>query len=235
MKRSYHQPERGIKSWHEAERPREKLRQRGAATLELVELLGILIQSGTAEATAIEIGREILRAVDYNLQLLAEWSTDDFQRFRGIGPARAAILAAALELTRRREQQRFDPRQSLTNSQETYQFLRGILGDLNHEEFWILCLNQGHRMIAAHPISKGGITGTVADGRIIFRHAINTPKCTSLILAHNHPSGQLRPSQADVQLTKKLQVAAKSLDLTILDHLIIGPNGYFSFMDERLL
>jgi DNA repair protein RadC len=203
--------------------------------LTLPELLGILIGSGHPEATAVEVAREILQSVDYDLHTLSTWKPVEFEKFKGIGPAKSVILTAALELTRRRQQQAFRSMTALTDSAATYRYLRGILSDLGHEEFWLLCLNQGNKLLAAHQISKGGITGTVVDNRLVFRKAINTPKCVSIILAHNHPSGQLRPSQADIQLTAKIARAARDLDIKVLDHVIVGQGGYYSFMDEKLL
>lgn len=235
MSKPYHLPERGIKSWREEERPREKLQLKGAAHLTLSELMGILIGSGHSDATAVEVAREILQSVDYDLHLLSTWKPEQFETFKGIGPAKSVILAAALELTRRRQQQAFRSATALTNSAATYRYLRGILGDLEHEEFWLLCLNQGNKLLATHQISKGGITGTVVDNRLVFRKAISTPKCVAIILAHNHPSGQLHPSQADIQLTAKITRAARDLDLKVLDHVIVGQSGYYSFMDEKLL
>ncbi|MEM9837300.1 MAG: DNA repair protein RadC [Bacteroidota bacterium] len=235
MTNSYKHWTGGIKAWKEEERPREKLLAQGADQLTLAELLGILINAGHQEVTAVALAQEILRAVEYDLHALSTWQAPDFQAFKGIGPAKAVTLVAALELTRRRAQQNFKRQSVLTDSQSTYQYLKGILGDLDHEEFWVLCLNQANRLITARLISKGGIVGTVVDSRIVFRLAINTPRCVSIILAHNHPSGQLRPSQADIQLTQKMVKGAKSLDLRVLDHLIVGQSGYFSFMDEQLL
>ncbi len=235
MTKQYDKPERGIKSWEEADRPREKLLQSSAAQLSLAELLAILINSGTQEFTAVELARDILQAVDYDLHQLATWKPHDFRRFKGIGPARAVTLIAALELTRRREQQQVKPLTSVSSSQESYQYLKGFLADKDHEEFWIICLNQGNKLICSHLISKGGITGTVVDSRQVFRTAINTPRCVSIILAHNHPSGQLRPSQADIQLTSKLVAAGRGVDINVLDHLIIGAGGYYSFSDEGML
>lgn len=231
----YLDPSRSIKSWQEAERPRERLLDQGPEQLTLAEILGIIIQTGYQHTTAIDIAREILQATDYNLHALARWDTRDFLRFKGIGPAKAVMLVAALELTRRRTQQQQNPQSVLLDSSSVYTYLRGYLADLDHEEFWIICLDQAKHPLARHLISKGGITGTVVDNRIVFRYAINTPRCVALVLAHNHPSGQLRPSTADIQLTKKISSASKSLDLQVLDHLIIGQSGYYSFADEGML
>lgn len=228
-------PARGIKSWHKDERPREKLQANGAAQLTLAELLGILIGSGHQEATAIEIGREILSAVDYDLHALSRWQPQDYCRFKGIGPARAVTLAAAMELTRRRQEQNHREEVQIKGSEDGYNCLKAKLADLDHEECWLLCLSQSNRLLATHLISKGGITGTVVDARIVFRHAINTQRCVSVILAHNHPSGNLKPSHADIQLTHKLIRAGKQLDIKVHDHLIITQQGYFSFADEGLI
>jgi DNA repair protein RadC len=235
MTTTYKPQARGIKSWNEAERPREKLLSAGPRQLSLAELLGILIGSGHKEATAVELGREILQFVDYDLHALARWKAVDFCRFKGIGPARAVTIAAALELSRRRTTQTFRPESPLNDSEDVYQYFKGILGDLDHEECWIICLSQANKLLTTHRISEGGITGTVVDPRIIFRHVVTNPRCVSFILAHNHPSGNRLPSRADVQLTRKLAKAARYLDLKLQDHLIITQDGYYSFLDEGLL
>ena len=235
MPKVYGLPENSIKFWNEDERPREKLLAKGPALLSLSELLGILINAGHQNASAVEIAKAILRSVDYDLHTLARKRPLDFMQFKGIGPARAVVLTAAMELSRRRAMQRFNQKLPILNSQTSYQYLRGLIGDLDHEEFWILCLNQANRLIASYLISKGGISSTVADSRIIFRSALTTNGCVSIILAHNHPSGQLRPSEADRRLTKKLVAGAKNLDLSVQDHLIIGQQGYYSFADQGLL
>lgn len=225
-------PLRGIKSWHADERPREKLRNQGAAQLSLAELIGILIGSGHAEATAIELGRQILQAADYDLHALSRWEPQDYAKFRGIGPARAVTLAAAMELTRRRIQQPARAESTISNSEAARQYLVGLIGDLNHEQCWLLCLSQANKVLASHQISIGGITGTVVDPRVIFRLALTNPRCVSVILAHNHPSGNLHPSPADIKLTRNLVKAGEMINIKVQDHLIITQSGYFSFADE---
>lgn len=168
---------------------------------------------------------------------MARWQAKDYQQagIKGLGVAKAVTLTAALELSRRRELDPTKPKTAVISSMGSYEIFKGHLADLDHEEFWLLALNQANRPVGKQRISTGGITGTVVDTRLVFRYALQTKGCVSLILAHNHPSGQLKPSEADRQLTKKLSEGARNLDLRILDHLIVSNLGYFSFADEGLL
>jgi DNA repair protein RadC len=174
-------------------------------------------------------------SVDHRLGALADWNIADFRRFKGIGEVRAIRLMAALELGRRREAAAIRERPILGNAEQCFSYLRPLLADLPHEEFHLLCLNRANKLLGAHLISKGGVTATVADAKLIFRAALSHGSVTSLVLAHNHPSGQAFPSQADIQLTRKLATAARSLDLYVLDHIIVAGREYYSFANNGIL
>ena len=233
MPNTYDQaPHRGIRSWRAEERPREKMRNNGPEQLSLAELLAVILRSGNQLETAVDLAQRILIAAEHDLHQLARWTVADFCRFKGVGAAKAVALVAALELGRRRASQSARQQPHFNNSAASYAYLRPLIGDLQHEEFWVLLLNQSHSLLGAQLISKGGVTGTVADARIIFKKALEMSSCTSLILAHNHPSGQQFPSAADRLLTHKLSSAARLLDLVVLDHIIVTQHGYYSFADE---
>lgn len=236
MNKSYNQIKGGsIRSWRVEERPREKMCSNGPEQLSLAELLAVILRSGNQNESAVDLAQRILLAADQDLHQIARWSVADFCRFKGVGEAKAVALVAALELGRRRASQSARQQARFNDSAASYAYLRPLIGDLQHEEFWVLLLNQGHALLGAQLISRGGVTGTVADARIIFRKALETSSCTSIILAHNHPSGQVFPSAADRLLTQKLSKAARLLDLLILDHLIVTQHGYFSFADAEEL
>jgi DNA repair protein RadC len=202
------------------EQPREKCLEYGPTALADAELLAILLRTGGNGQSAVDLARR-------------QWT--DLTRLPGIGPVKALQVVAAMELGRRRESKLPRQKPLLTNSEACFRYLRPRLGDLCHEEFHILCLNQANRLLGAHVISHGGTTGTVADAKRIFRTALRHGSVTSLVLAHNHPSGQLHPSTADLRLTTKLSRAARHLDLHVLDHLIVAGQGYYSFADHQLL
>ena len=220
-----------IKAWAEADRPREKMMRLGQKGLSDAELLAILLGSGSRQETALALARRILQAVEGNLVRLGRCTRAELQAFRGVGEAKAVSVMAALELGRRRQLAQVSDRPQVRSSKDAYRAIAPMLLDLPHEEFWILLLNRANRVIGREQISAGGVTGTVVDAKLIFRKAMEGLAC-SLILCHNHPSGNLRPSQADIDLTAKLQEAGKTLDVVILDHLIIGDKQYFSFADE---
>jgi len=224
----------GIKSWAEEDRPREKLMLKGKAALSDAELLGILINSGTTKLTAVDIGKEILRKTDNDLNHLAKLSVKDLSKFPGIGEARAITIVAALELGRRRKETESREKPKITCSRDAFDVLRPHLMDVPHEEFWILVLNRANQVIRPVQISAGGVSGTVADPKIIFKAALEH-LASAVILSHNHPSGNLQPSQADKDLTRKLKAAGQLLDIPILDHLILSDKTYLSFADEGLL
>ncbi len=224
-----------IKDLGADDQPREKLRRIGARSLADAEIIAILLGSGVRGQSVLEVARRLLLSVDHDLHQFADWSIGDFCRFKGIGEVRAIRLMAALELGRRRESAAPRTRVLLGNSEQSVRYLRPLLADLPHEEFHLLCLNRANKLLGAHLISKGGVTATVADAKLIFRAALSHPTATSLILAHNHPSGQAFPSEADIRLTHKLARAAKSLDLYVLDHIIIAGRNFYSFADENML
>jgi DNA repair protein RadC len=220
-----------IKLWAEDDRPREKLLLKGKRTLSDAELLAILIGSGSRNETAVELCKRILQSVNNNLNELAKLSVSDLQKFKGIGEAKAIAIAAALELGSRREVSEIVKRDVITCSKDIYQLMKGNLADLPHEEFWVLYLNRANKVIEKFALSRGGVSGTVADSKIIYKRALEI-LASSVILVHNHPSGNLKPSQQDITLTKQLKEAGKLLDINVLDHVIISEQGYYSFADE---
>jgi DNA repair protein RadC len=223
-----------ITAWAEADRPREKFLQNGKQNLSNAELLGILLGSGSREQTAVGLAQSILQSANNNLNELGKRSLSDFMKFKGIGEAKAITIAAALELGRRRQLTDVIERPKITCSRDSYNAIAPILEDLQHEEFWILLLNQANRVISRKQISIGGKTGTVVDARIVFQKALEG-EAANIILAHNHPSGNLVPSPQDIKLTQKLRNAGTFLDIRVFDHLIIGDKGYYSFADEGKL
>ncbi|SRX54650.1 DNA repair protein RadC [Aequorivita sp. CIP111184] len=223
-----------IKNWNEDDRPREKLLLKGRIALSDAELIAILIGSGSRNESAVSLSQRILASVDNNLSELGRLSIPELIEFKGIGEAKAISIAAAMELGRRRRTGEALERKKITSSNSVFEYVQPIIGELPHEEFWILYLNNSNKVIKSAQLSKGGITGTVVDVRLAFKEALQLG-AVGIILAHNHPSGTLRPSQADIQLTKKLKVAGDSLDIKVLDHLIITEKAYFSFADENML
>lgn len=225
---------RKILSWAEEDRPREKLMLKGKAALSDAELIAILIGSGTVELSAVDLAKVILQKAGNNLNELAKLSLKDLTKIRGIGEAKGITIMAALELGRRRKESEVIRKPRITGSKDCYEQLRPYLLDLAHEEFWVLLLNRANEIIRPVQISQGGVSGTVADSKIIFKAAIEH-LASGMILAHNHPSGNLRPSEADKDLTRRICAAGKLLDIPVLDHLIFADTGYFSFMDEGLM
>ena len=223
-----------IPAWAEEDRPREKLVLKGKSSLSDAELLGILIGSGTKAMSAIDIGKLLLQQADNQLNTLARFSIRDLEQVKGIGKAKAITIIAALELGRRRRESLNQNKPKITSSGDVYELIKPVLMDLNHEEFWIMILNRANYLIRKECISHGGISGTVADPKIIFKKGLDAGG-SSLIMVHNHPSGNLQPSEADIKLTRKLKEAGILLELPVLDHLIYSDGGYFSFADEGLL
>jgi len=224
----------GIKSWAEEDRPREKLSNQGRRSLSDAELIAILIGSGNVNESAVELSKRILYACDHDLNQLARLSIADLSRFKGIGEAKAISIIAALELGRRRKETVSAQLVQVSTSIDAYESIVSQYKDLNHEEFWILLLNRANRITSKHLVSKGGQAGTIADPKIIFNIALEN-HAASVILTHNHPSGNLKPSHADLELTRKLRSAGQFLDIPVLDHLIITDQGFLSFADEGLL
>ena len=223
-----------IKNWSEDDRPREKLQSKGRTTLSDAELIAILIGSGNQQESAVSLSKRILASVGNNLSELGKLSIQELTHFKGIGEAKAITIAAALELGRRRTGTKGVKRSHISSSASIFELLQPIIGDLNHEEFWIVYLNNANKVLQKVQLSKGGITSTVVDNRLVLKTALELG-AVGIALAHNHPSGSLEPSQADIKLTKKLKIAANSLDIRILDHLIITEKAYYSFADEDIL
>jgi DNA repair protein RadC len=223
-----------IKAWAEEDRPREKLSMQGRRALTDAELIAILIGSGSRTETAVELSKRILHHYNNDLNKLAKASIQELSNFRGIGEAKAISIIAALEIGRRRNDTEVKAVESILSSKDAYNLMRRHLVDLNHEEFWIILLGRSSKVLSKELISKGGLSGTVADPKIIFHIALQH-QASGIILIHNHPSGNLKPSQQDISLTKKLSEAGRILDIQIFDHLIISDTGYFSFGDESLL
>ncbi|MCC5918890.1 MAG: DNA repair protein RadC [Cryomorphaceae bacterium] len=223
-----------IKHWAEDDRPREKLMLKGRSVLSDAELLAILIGSGTKGCSALDVAKMMLSDVDFDLNALGKFHIEDFCKFRGMGPARAVTLIAALELGRRRLKSEIPKLHKITSSKEAYNVLQPHLIDLDCEEFWVLYLSNSNHVIHKSCISKGGITGTVVDVRSIYAEAIRKG-ATGIIVSHNHPSGNLKPSNQDLNLTKKIRDAGFILDIKLLDHLIIANSGYLSFADDGRL
>ncbi len=224
----------GIKQLAEDDRPREKLLLKGRQFLSNAELLAILIGSGTREFSALDIGQQILQGVNNNLNNLGKQQVKDLMQNKGIGEAKAITLVAAIELGRRRMLEEANALAKMTCSKDAYLQFAPILDDLLHEEFWILLLNRNNIILGKHRISSGGISGTIADPKMIFKHAIQSA-ATGIVLCHNHPSGNLKPSSQDLHLTKNISEAGKLLEILVFDHIIIGNKQYFSFADEGLM
>jgi DNA repair protein RadC len=223
-----------ILSWAEEDRPREKLLLKGKSALSDAELIGILLGSGTVSMSAVDLAKLILNDVDNNLNSLAKLSVKDLQKFKGIGEAKAITIVSALELGRRRRESEAPKKQRITSSRDAYDIIKPHLMDLAHEEFWILLLNRANIVMKKVQISAGGVAGTVADPKIIFKTALEN-LCSAIILVHNHPSGNLQPSQADRELTRKMKEAGHLLEIPVLDHLIVTDQSYYSFADEGIL
>lgn len=223
-----------IKSWSPEDRPREKLLTKGTPVLSDAELVAILLGTGTATTSAVELAKRVLQTVDNDLHELARLSVKDLTKVKGIGEAKAISIIAALELGRRRKFTGAEEKLRITGSNDCFEIIKPHLQDIPHEEFWIILLNRANRMIRKHQISQGGVAGTVADPKIIFKIALSE-LASGIILAHNHPSGNLKASQADMDLTKKLVEAGKLLEIQVLDHLIVAGQKYFSFADEGIM
>ncbi|SDH58692.1 DNA repair protein RadC [Flavobacterium omnivorum] len=222
-----------ITNWSEDDKPREKLMLKGKSVLSDAELIAILIGSGSRSESAVDLSKRILASVDNNLNALGKLSLSQLMQFKGIGEAKAISIIAALELGRRRRGEDAVELKKITSSKIIFEIMQPIIGELPHEEFWIIYMNNSNKVIAKSQLSKGGITGTLVDVRIVFKSALEIG-ATALILCHNHPSGTLIPSDADKQITRKLKLAGDSLEIKVLDHLIITENSYFSFADEGI-
>jgi len=223
-----------IKDWADDDKPREKLLNKGKESLSNAELIGILIRMGAKNTSAIDIAKNILSEVKNDLNVLAKFSVEELMKFRGIGEAKAIAIVSALELGRRRSKYKSADKEIITGSRDTYLAISPLLKDKKHEEFWILLLNRKNEIIKKKLVSTGGVSGTLVDPKIVFKTALDN-LASSIVMVHNHPSGNLKPSKADINLTRKLIASGKMIEIPVLDHLIFSDNGYFSFADEGYL
>ena len=223
-----------ITEWAESDRPREKLEKLGRQNLSDAELLAIILGSGSLRQTAVDLAREMLRDTGRNLDTLGKKTLRELQTYHGVGPAKAIGVVAALELGRRRQLAMPVERPKVTCSRDSYQYMAPQLMDLPHEEFWLVFLNRNNRILGKKQIGSGGTSGVIADAKLIFRAALEQ-FATSIILFHNHPSGNRQPSEADIQLTRKLRAAGRTLDILVLDHIIVADRDYYSFADASML
>ena len=225
---------KSIKSWAEDDRPREKLELKGAQTLSNSELLAIIIGSGTKEISAVSLAKKILEHCNNNLMELSKLNLDELRKFKGIGTAKGVNIMATLELGKRREFSEALDRKKISSSNDAYQLLKPKMEHLSSEQAWVIYLNKKNSVLSIESISSGGISATIVDPRLIFKRALELHS-TSIILSHNHPSGQLKPSNSDIELTKKIKSGGSSLDIQLLDHLILSDRGFYSFADEGQL
>ncbi len=223
-----------IKEWALEDRPREKMQYKGIASLSDAELIAILIGSGNSEQSAVDLARDILGLASNNLNKLGKLGIHDFTTLKGVGPAKAVNIMAALELGRRRKSAELNSDQKIKSSNDVYTIFHPLLSDLSHEEFWIIYLNRSNRIISRLRISQGGISGTITDVRIIMKKGLEL-LASSIVICHNHPSGNKEPSEADIRITGKIKEAAAFFDISLLDHIIVTDNGYFSFADNGTL
>ncbi|HTO35686.1 MAG: DNA repair protein RadC [Flavobacteriaceae bacterium] len=223
-----------IRNWAEDDKPREKMMLKGRESLSDAELIAILIGSGSRNESAVELSKRLLNSVNNNLNALGKLSIKQLMTFKGIGEAKAVSIVAATELGRRRRVEETLELKKITSSKSVFEVMQPIVGELTYEEFWVLYLNNSNKIVYKSQLSKGGITGTFVDVRIIFKTALEQ-NAVGLILCHNHPSGKLMPSEADKQITQKVKVAGKNLDISVLDHIIVVEHGYYSFADEGIL
>jgi len=225
---------RALTTWAVEDRPREKVMANGIQYLSNAELLAIILGSGTRHMTAVELARQILTDAGNNLQELGRQGIGELVRIKGVGPAKATSILAAMELGRRRAGVQHSDKVAVKSSETVYKIFHPLMGDLEHEEFWLLMLNRANRVLGKYKVSQGGLSGTVIDTRIILKKALDN-LASSIIVCHNHPSGNKQPSDADVKITRKLKKAAEMLEIKLLDHVIIADKSYFSFADEGLI
>lgn len=223
-----------ITNWSEDDKPREKLMLKGKSALSDAELIAILIGSGSRNESAVQLSKRILSSCTNNLNTLGKLTLKQLTSFKGIGEAKAISIIAAMELGRRRRELDAVELKQISSSKSVFELMQPLIGELFHEEFWVVFLNNSNKVIHKEQLSKGGITGTVVDSRLLFKAALQH-SATSLILIHNHPSGKLVPSEADIAITKKLKMAGIQLDIPVLDHIIITENGFYSFGDNGIL
>ena len=223
-----------IRQWADDDKPREKMMLKGKHALSNAELIAILIRSGNTEESAVQLAQRILDAVQNNLIELSKLTIEDLSRHKGMGSAKAVSIVAAMELGKRRLSEKVMRQQKISSSLDVYELLLPELSDLYYEQFFVLLLDRAHKVIRKINISQGGVAGTVADPKKIFKTALDH-NASSIILAHNHPSNNLKPSDNDIRLTKKLSEAGKVLEILVLDHVIVGNDNYYSFADEGMM
>lgn len=223
-----------IHQWAEDDRPREKFLLKGKSALSDSELLAILIGSGSRNESAVQLCQRILASTNNNLNQLGKLSISQLTEFKGIGEAKAIAIAAALELGRRRGSEEALVLDKISSSKAVFELMHPIIGDLPHEEFWVLYLNNSNKVLYKSQLSKGGLTSTIVDVRLLFKTAFEQ-NATSIILTHNHPSGKLMASEQDIQVTKRIKQASQQLDVALLDHIIITENGFYSFNDQGIM
>lgn len=234
MENYYQSESKSIKNWKEDDRPREKMLQKGTRALSDAELIAILLGSGNRQESAVGLAKRMLEQANQSISALAKYSIEDLQQFKGVGIAKAIGITAALELGKRLRLEKAEELPTIRSSKDVFEIMQPIIGDLNYEEFWVIYLNRSNKPIHKMQISKGGITGTIVDLRIIFKKALQLLS-TNIILVHNHPSGNLKPSQADISITKKILKAGKIMDIQLYDHLIVTEKTYYSFANEGVL
>ena len=223
-----------IKDWSDDDKPREKLLLKGKGALSDAELIAILIASGNRNESAVDLSKRILQSLGNNINKLAKLSVNDLMKFKGVGEAKAITIIASLELGRRRKTAGVLEKENVSGSKDAFQILQLKLEDLPHEEFWVILLNRANNVIDTKLISRGGVSSTVIDAKVVFNFALES-LASGIILGHNHPSGNLKPSISDIRLTKKIVAAGKIMEVPVLDHIIVGDNDYFSFADEGLI
>lgn len=223
-----------IRNWAEQDRPREKLLNKGKSFLTDAELLGILIATGTKSLSAIDLAQSVLSEFNYDLNTIARLDVRELQRIKGIGKAKAIAIISAFELGRRRNEISPCRKFKITSSSDVYKLMKPVLLDQPTEQFWIILLNRANQVLKQQPVSLGGVSGTLADPKVIFKHALDN-LASGIILVHNHPSGTLKPSEADIRLTNQLKTSGKMLEIPVLDHLIFTDEGFFSFADRGML
>ena len=227
-------PKLSITRWAEEDRPREKLLRKGRSSLSNAELIATLISTGSANESAVDVAKNILAATGNDLNNLAKLSAEELMRFDGIGQAKAVSIISALELGRRRNSSEYQEKKKIVQPSHIYEYLKPDLMDLTHEEFWIVLLRRDNSVISKQAVSSGGVSGTVADPKVIYKKALDK-MASGIVVAHNHPSGNLQPSEADIRLTRKLKEAGMLLDIQFTDHIIFTDKGYFSFAEEGIL
>jgi DNA repair protein RadC len=223
-----------IKNWAVEDRPREKMLLKGIQSLSNAELIAVMIRSGSRDQSAVDLARQVLYTAGNDLDKLGRYDVHELKKIKGIGEAKAVTILAALELGRRRMSSSADDGGRITCSSDIFNLMYPLVGDIAYEEFWIIMLSRSNKPVEKKKISQGGISGTVTDIRIIMKSAIDNLSC-SLVLCHNHPSGNIKPSEADISITRKIKESAGMMDITLLDHVIIAGRNYFSFADEGMI